>query len=560
MNNFLKELLPGNTPPAIVAKGNLAVIRDRILQTLLLVLVVLALPTAIIGGRHEISQGKSELAVLYAVLFVILLLITTNRSWAYTFRSMVIIGVIYLLGFSQFFDSSMPAELRFYITAGVALTATLMGLRAGIVAGIGGTVAILLLHFLVTVNPNVLPEVYLYERSTNWFNGALLYALLAAGLVFSISTLVNGLQSGLRENEMLASNLTKQRTVLEETVQSRTADIQRRLTQVHTAAEISRAISRLRDPATLFPQVTELIRERFDLYYVGVFTIDPSGRYAVLSAGTGDAGRAMLEQHHRLAVGGNSMIGWCVANRQPRIALDVGEEAVRFSNPYLPRTRSEVALPILSRSDVLGAMTFQSTEQKAFDQNDLVVLQGISDSLAVAIDNAKLFEELNRNLEEIDTLNRNYLKQAWSEILSDREQYTFEYQGMAVNPKQPKNATVKVPLLLRDQPIGEVELDLETNTLSEDDQAFLESITTQTAVALENARLVQESQWRVFQERRLNEMSAELYRSTTLEGILKSAVEQLGQLPNVSEVSIQLAKPEALGQTSTSEPGKAGNA
>ncbi len=556
MIDFLKRLLPGYTYPQIQAQGSLAVTRDRILQTLLLALLVLSIPTAIIGGQHEISQGKGQLAILYASFVLAVLIITTNRTWPYILRSLTIIAIIYTLAFSQFFDSSMPAEFRFYITVGTALAATLLGYRAGIIATISGAITILVLHFSIVRNPSLLPEIDLYQRSTNWLNGALLYTLLAAGVVFAISALINGLQSGLKQNEALANNLTRQRAILEETVQNRTADIQRRLTQVHTAAEISRAISRLRDPATLFPQVTELIRERFGLYYVGIFTIDPSGRYALLSAGTGDAGRAMLEQGHRLSVGGNSMIGWCVANRQPRIALDVGDEAVRFSNPFLPRTRSEVALPILSQSEVLGAMTFQSTDSKAFDPNDLVVLQGISDSLAVAMDNANLFDELNQHLEEIDTLNRNYLKQAWSQVVSNEGEYSFEYQGLGISNIRSSGTAVKIPLLLRGQAIGEVMLDIEGDHLSQEDQTYLESLTTQTAIALENARLVQESEWRVFQERKLNEMASELYRSATLDGILKTAIEQLGQLPNVSEVSIQLATPEALSLHSSGGNGK----
>jgi GAF domain-containing protein len=136
-----------------------------------------------------------------------------------------------------------------------------------------------------------------------------------------------------------------------------------------------------------------LIRDRFDFYYVGLFLLDETGRWAVLWAGTGQPGRQMLKQGHKLEVGGTSMVGWCTANAQARIALDVGEETVRFDNPLLPETRSEMALPLISRGRVIGALTVQSTEAQAFSEEDIAVLQTMADQIANAIENARLFEE-----------------------------------------------------------------------------------------------------------------------------------------------------------------------
>jgi GAF domain-containing protein len=98
------------------------------------------------------------------------------------------------------------------------------------------------------------------------------------------------------------------------------------------------------------------------------------------------------------------MIGWCVANKQARIAQDVGEEAVRFDNPLLPETRSEMALPLVSRGQVIGAMTIQSTQSAAFSEEDITVLQTMADQLANAIENARLFEEELARTREVTAL------------------------------------------------------------------------------------------------------------------------------------------------------------
>jgi PAS domain S-box-containing protein len=158
--------------------------------------------------------------------------------------------------------------------------------------------------------------------------------------------------------------------------------LEHRGTQLQTAAEVSRAVGSILDPEALAPQVVDLVRERFNLYYAGLFLVDQTGewtgepyKWAVLRAGTGEAGRQMLRQGHKLEIGGTSMIGWCIANKQARITLDVGEDAVRFDNPHLPNTRSELALPLINRGRPIGALTIQSDQEAAFTKEDIAALQ-----------------------------------------------------------------------------------------------------------------------------------------------------------------------------------------
>lgn len=169
-----------------------------------------------------------------------------------------------------------------------------------------------------------------------------------------------------------------------------------RAAQLATAAQVARSAASILDLGRLLSETSELIREQFNLYYVGIFLLDEKGRWAVLRAGTGEAGRKMLEMGHKLEVGGPSMIGWCTAYSKPRIALDVGKEATRFDNPLLPETRSEMALPLISRERVIGALTIQSDRPAAFSPEDITVLQTVADQLAIAIENANLYQETLR--------------------------------------------------------------------------------------------------------------------------------------------------------------------
>jgi len=184
------------------------------------------------------------------------------------------------------------------------------------------------------------------------------------------------------------------------------AEVEQRAVQLQTAAEVARATSSILDLQELLERSVELIRDRFDYYYVGVFLADAERRWAVLRAGTGEAGRRMLAARHRLEVGGASMIGACIRDAQARIALDVGVEAVRFDNPLLPETHSEMAVPLRRGDQAIGALTVQSSARGAFSQEDVVLMTTIADQLATALENARLFAESQRDAEEVSLLYR----------------------------------------------------------------------------------------------------------------------------------------------------------
>ena len=172
---------------------------------------------------------------------------------------------------------------------------------------------------------------------------------------------------------------------------------------LQTASGVSRAASSILDVDRLIDASVNLIRDEFDLYYVGLFLVDEAKKWAILRAGTGQAGRLQIEAGHRLKIGGGSMIGWSIQHREPRIALDVGIEAEHFKrNKYLPDTHSELALPLASRDEVIGALTVQSIERDAFSAEDITVLQTMADQLANAIANAHLFENVARSQREAE--------------------------------------------------------------------------------------------------------------------------------------------------------------
>jgi PAS domain S-box-containing protein len=266
-------------------------------------------------------------------------------------------------------------------------------------------------------------------------NGMLVIPLIARGEVvgtMSAEATEKGYifsQEDIEAGKVIADQLAiwlENRQLMDET--------QHRSNLLATGAKVSSAATSILDLDGIINTSVNLIRDQFDFYYVGLFLVDNARKWAVLRAGTGEAGRIQVEKGHRLEVGGESMIGWSVANRQARIALDVGEDAVHFQNPYLPDTSSEMALPLISRDEVIGALTVQSVEQNAFSDDDITVLQTMADQLANAIANARLFDNVMRSQKAAETLLQEtqalqQLSQALASTLQTNEIFDLFFQA-----------------------------------------------------------------------------------------------------------------------------------
>ncbi len=359
------------------------------------------------------------------------------------------------------------------------------------------------------------------------------------------------------------------------------ADLERRALQLQAAAEISRAAGSILDPNELIRQAVNLIRERLDLYYVGLFLVnDPRqgmeqtsglGQWAVLRAGTGEAGRQMLERGHKLEVGSASLIGWCLAHKQARIALDVGAEAGRFDNPLLPETHSEIALPLISRGEAIGALTIQSSQQAAFSEEDIAALQTMAGQIANAIENARLFEGTAAALREMEATQRRYLRQAWTEYRQSAETINYETERPGVTPlgdavlpevqqaMEQRGVTVLTgdgaegkdrsalvsPIVLRGEIIGAlgIHAEGETRQWTKEEIALVEAVAERMALAAENLRLLDETQRRAERERVIREISDKMRRAANMDELMQIAIREMAAAQGASSAFVQWVAP-----------------
>ncbi len=541
---YLKRLFPTYTPPAIARTGGLMILRERILHGMLLSFLPLGIFLILGAFRDLFLLPFPIIPAVSIAVYILIVILAFLRHAPYNLRGCIILSSVYLIAWSQVLRSDQAGNIsawgsscQIFLLFFIAMTAVLYKTPHILAA-----MALSLAPIIVQAN---------IHHETDWIIHSITFFSITAILSGSIELIVNGLNDNLKKHAELSQNLERELDMLDERVKERTLVMARRMAQLRTSAEISRQISALSDPDSLFQQVVNLIKEGFELYYVGIFLLDSTRQNAVLQAGTGEPGRQMLATGHHLAVGGSSMIGWSIANRKARVALDAGAEAVRFNNPNLPLTRSELALPIIAHDTVHGAMTVQSEKENAFDESDISMLQSIADSLAIALENDRLYNETRQRLDEIRALNHEYIQNAWAETTAAFGELSYEYESPAAGAEgrlavptagkegQPAGA-VQVPLMLRDEIIGSINLEMDHDTLTEDETAFIENVTTQTAIALENARLLHETERRAAQEQKLNELASRFSRAFSIEEILQSAVQELGQLPAVAEVSIQI--------------------
>ena len=210
--------------------------------------------------------------------------------------------------------------------------------------------------------------------------------------------------SNVREISDLSDTMGLVAGQLRDLIGSLESRIQARTAQLEASADVGRPATSILDIDQLLQQTVNLITDRFGFYYAALFTLDETGQWAILREATGEAGRLLKERGHQLEVGGQSMVGFVTSQRKARIALDVGAEAVRFANPLLPGTRSEIALPLVVGERIIGALDVQSTEAAAFDEPSASVLQSMANQVAIAVSNSQQFQETEAAFLQTSTL------------------------------------------------------------------------------------------------------------------------------------------------------------
>jgi len=403
---------------------------------------------------------------------------------------------------------------------------------------------------------------------------SLIFVVIAVLIYFSTTDLRDAIARATKsEQSLLASNkdLLELNQTLEERVSRRTAELDaanqfnlRRARQFEAISQVNRAIASIQDLDTLLPRVTQVISEQFGIYHTGIFLLDANREFAVLRASNSTGGQKMLARGHKLQVSQTGIVGFVTATGQPRIALDVGNDAIYFDNPDLPETHSEIALPLRYEERVIGALDVQSTESNAFNQDDIEVLLTLADQVAAAINNALTIENAKKALIESKTVFEKTIQESWkvmrpkslglgfqlvnSTLLPLEQRLEGEHireavtKGMpAISNKEGKPSSMAIPISLRGQVVGVINLNARNQRkLTNDDADIARAVTERLSLAIETATLLQATQHRADIERVTTEISSKISSSTQFETILQTAAQELSKALGGSDVLVQI--------------------
>lgn len=336
--------------------------------------------------------------------------------------------------------------------------------------------------------------------------------------------------------------------------------------------EVSRAAATQRDLQFLMDEVVNLIINQFtNIYHAQIFLVDHDRRYAVLRASTGEAGQKLLARGHRLAVGSLSVIGQVTEQGRPVVAADISTSEVHRRNEFLQETEAELAIPLRVGERIIGALDVQSKLTNTFDEDQIKILQTMADQIAIAIENARLYEESIKQLEEVVSSNRDKTYLAWQEELHARRQRELVVETRPIVERDPelnrlrdqalasgqvavgttterRTVPLAVPIKLRGQVLGAVEWELPLIDFNEEKIHLAEELVSRLAVSLDNARLFEQSQRGIARERLLNGIAARLAGQTNVKEIMQIAVREVGQALRAPGVNIQLR----LGESNSS--------
>lgn len=518
-----------NTVPSLPTKHEDFVLnqewRERFLKLVLIGSSILGF-IALIG--YVFGAGTNGEKALAMIACSALILATVLDDLQYRIRAGILLSFLYAAGLRVLLDYGV-ADASIVFLGFILMTSLLFSARTGLYLAIGVTFITLLLFGWsgsAVENPAI---------------SLVIFLVVAIIMGIGLQAFQEQFTKTFAAERQTIETLQTERSTLERQVEERSAGLSRKTEQLRATSYIARKTAEVQDLASLLTTMVHLVTDQFGFYHTGIFLINESGDHAVLLAASSEGGQRMIERGHALAVGAQGIVGYAAGQKKPRIALDVGEDAVFFNNPDLPMTRSEVALPLLIRNKILGVLDIQSDKPQAFSTDDIDVLQTLSDQIAIAIENARLLDETQAAIMQLEALSGSRTREVWTQMLREKNR-TFTYTPLGLRAEklaQSSENSITAPIVLRGQKIGNISIARKGNVKwNKLDEGLLDEVANQVGLAIDNIRLLEEATQRANQEQTIGKLATRFSQSFDLDTLLQASARELAQLPDVSEISV----------------------
>jgi PAS domain S-box-containing protein len=526
---------PAGPAPTPEEAAQLTAARETALQQIIQGVVVVAFLAVVTNAVSALPYSDWSSTILYGVLFVALVGLAVGRRLPFRLRSGIFTSLLYAMALISLVSLGLSGAGRVYLIAFAVIATAVYGYRAGLAAAGLSLLTWFVVAALFSMGRLAQSSPNDQTLLINWVAAGISTLLVMVALMIpqrqfldirrrAVSTSqqnaeLEAAQAKLAAQTAQLEKASRDAQAAREEQAGQSAALQRRAALLGLNAEVARAASALRDPAELLQTAANLISQRFDFYHAGIFLLDDAREWAVLRAANSAGGQKMLARGHRLRVGREGIVGYVTGTGQPRIALDVGADAVHFINPDLPETHSEMAVPLRVRDELIGALDVQSVQVNAFTGEDAQVLQSLADQIALAIDNARLFQETQQRVAELQAVLRE-AREAGG-LGGPERASAFRYDGVDVTtlietPPLPKamgagslapRDLLTIPLKFGDQSLGSLELRRAGEAWSNDDVELTTAIADRMALALESAQVFEQTRARAQQLATLSEVT-----------------------------------------------------
>ncbi|MGD8818934.1 MAG: GAF domain-containing protein [Anaerolineae bacterium] len=575
MSHWLKKLFA----PPVFDGDDQKTAAARLLNTLLLILlfgtVAFGASMLILGERLDITE-QGLILILVVVILDLLLLMRRGRVGL---SGTVLAGALWLsftVAMFSFGGMHNPVLAGYFVVI----------MLAGILAGGRTLLAFALLSALAVLGVS-------YAQQSGWVVPKLagptalddlpllLILLSATAFMFHYAmTRLARAYEGAREKAATALSSTKELQASREALAAQARESERWADYLEVIRVVAQNAASARDVQALLAGMTDLINERFGFCYTSIYLLDGTGQWAVLQVAAGEGSEKMPAGDHRLRRG-EGLVGRAMEQALPQIARDASADA-SLDSSELPKTRSEAALPLCARDELIGILHVQGTGSEGFHKEVVTVLQTLADQVAMAISNNQLVQQVQDKLAATDQARDGQTHRAWQNLFQARSDLGFLSDPHGTRPAgelwepqmeaafQTERATtgveagtgagtVTVPVRIRDQVIGVVDgrkPEGQGDWTTEEIELLI-TLTKQLEVALESAQLYEETQRRAVREQIVGQVTRRMRQTLDVESVLRVAIDETRQALDLPEVIVRLRDP-ATGQ-SQQKADRAGN-
>src|SRR5258706_3977836 len=458
---------------------------------LIWILPILLLTIGILGGRAEVVPPAIVISIGLLTLMVF-----SQIGWVGLASIFLTAMIILLISYADFQNAGniQPSTLMFAIA--IIMSGLLLGRRAPLVTAI-----LILVSHTIIVYFQMQGLIKLSSAPAVGFENIIITGILILIIGFLFQFAVARLQTALdqtRENEreLQISNreLDESRLSLEQRVAERTHSLE-------LASEVGRLVSQVRALDVMLRDAAELIRSRFDLYYVQVYLTNPSQTNLLLLSGTGQVGEQLVGRGHRLPINISSINGRAATEKKSVIIVDTTASATFRPNPLLPYTRSEMAVPLLVGEKVVGVLDLQSEKANALNQETLSAFEALAGQLAIAIQNANLLAEAEQARAEVEAQARRLVRANWADYQDaihkpEETGFVFEQNKISAMTQDEaiKENSLVAAISVTGEKLGNLVVEMEGESAGPRTAELVETIAHQVAQQLESLRLLESAE------------------------------------------------------------------